>query len=90
MSYILFSELEESHITLPKLWNGSTSISELIPNIPERNVRFSEPIQHTVRFLKDSPPIACNEFNPKFQIPCDTIGSSSSCFQSNQQIMLMR
>jgi hypothetical protein len=83
MSYLALEELEESSSTLPRLWNNTTSIASLTSAIASRSVRFREPITDTVRFEKESAPQ--DVFNPKFQVPCDTVFPSSG-----QQINLVR
>jgi hypothetical protein len=83
MSYLALEELEESSSTLPRLWNHTTSIASLTADIASRSVRFREPITDTVRFEKESAPQ--DVFNPKFQVPCDTVFPSSG-----QPITLIR
>jgi hypothetical protein len=75
MSYLAYEELEESSTTLPRLWQNTTSIASLTASIQSRSVRFREPITDTVRFEKESAPKEV--FNPKFQVPCDTVFPSS-------------
>ena len=83
MSYFALEELEESASTLPRLWNNTTSIASLTASISSRSVRFREPITDTVRFEKESAPQ--DVFNPKFQVPCDTVFPSSG-----QHVTLIR
>lgn len=82
MSYNTLEELSESKLTLIRAW---------LPNgiIPDRSVTIRDNMEDTIRFYKkvnEPDPI----FDVKFQIPCDTILSSSSCYQDNKMLFLVR
>ena len=82
MSYTTFDELEESPMTLIRTWfpNG---------HIPERSVMRRNDMEDTIRFQKkyeEEEPV----FDVKFQIPCDTITSSSACYQQTKRLYLVR
>jgi len=51
----------------------------------DRRIRFSDPARPPrARLLSDPVP------SHVFQVPCDTVSSSDSCFQSNRQLNLVR
>ena len=88
MSYVSFDELESQLMVRPVMWVGTPLQEEVV--IPDRSVRFKEQINETMLFEKDSPPSACSEFDVKFQAPCDTVSSSSTCLQTNRVFTLVR
>lgn len=76
------NELQENRMTLLRTWFPDKKI-------PERTVRNRTELEDTIRFqpkIKEAEP----PFDVKFQIPCDTITSSSSCYQENKQLFLVR
>ena len=69
--------------------NESTAITDMSePIIRTRSVTFTEK-NDTVLFFKDSSP---NEIIPnhKIQVPCDTITTTDSCYQSTMQLPMYR
>lgn len=89
MSYLSFDELEISEFSTKSVESVSNPMSEQVI-IPSRNVRFRERIEDSVQFEKDSPPIACSSLDVKFQVPCDTITTSSNCYQTSRVFTLIR
>ena len=89
MSYLSFDELEISEFSMNSIKNTYNPISEQVI-IPSRTVRFRERIEDSIQFEKDSPPIACSSLDVKFQVPCDTITTSSNCYQTSRVFTLMR
>jgi len=82
MSYTTFDEMQEHPMTLKRMWfsNGI---------IPSRTVELRSNTEDTIRFqpgVKDEEP----PFDVKFQIPCDTVTSSSSCYQESKKLFLVR
>ena len=79
--YTTMNELQENRMTLLRTWFPDKSI-------PDRTVRLRR-LEDTIRFQsKVTEPEL--EFDVSFQIPCDTITSSSSCYQDNKQLFLVR
>jgi hypothetical protein len=87
MSYISFSELEESSSMTQRFWKGDPLQDQV--KIPSRSVRFREPITDTVRFNKEEPSTEIESI-VKFQVPCDTIRPSSDDFQQTHKLYLVR
>jgi len=88
MSYLSFDELETSYFTVLNPVSKTSLSDEII--IPSRSVRFREKIEDSIQFEKDSPPTACSSPDVKFQVPCDTITTSSGCYQSSRVFTLIR
>lgn len=88
MSYLSYEELETNTIIVQREWESKPLQEEAI--IPNRSVRFRDNITDVVTFEKDSPPTACSEPDTKFQVPCDTVSSSSSCVQTSRVFTLIR
>jgi hypothetical protein len=91
MSYLAYEELEESSVTMVRSWrpDPSTFADLAVASIPNRSVRFQDPIQMTVRFEKDSAPTDLS-FRPSFQVPCDTVFPSSSIYKETKEVTLIR
>lgn len=88
MSYLSFDELEISEFTMNSMRTLNPISEQVI--IPSRTVRFRERIEDSIQFEKDSPPIACSSLDVKFQVPCDTITTSSNCYQTSRVFTLIR
>ena len=88
MSYLSYEELETNTIIVQREWESKPLQEEVV--IPIRAVRFRDNITDVITFEKDSPPTACSEPDTKFQVPCDTVPSSSSCFQTARVFTLIR
>ena len=97
MSYYSLEELSENRISFHyaplSTVHSRTNVHAVptvstVPIIANRSVRFTEK-NDTVLFLKDSSP---NEIVPshKIQVPCDTITTTDSCYQSTMQLPMYR
>jgi hypothetical protein len=88
MSYVSFDELEQQMVSVVPVFFSNPIKDEAV--IPSRSVRFREKLEDSIQFEKDSPPTACSDPDVKFQVPCDTVTSSSGCYQTNRVFTLVR
>lgn len=88
MSYYLsLDEMSQQNETVSYQYNTFREPMKTETTIPSRNVRFQDE-NETVVFFKESPP---NELpQHKFQVPCDTVTTSSSCTQQHQILNMYR
>ena len=86
MSYFSLDELSQTILSLHNATQEPLSEKAVIPN---RSVRFRE-TNDTVTFFKESPPNEIEMPQHKFQIPCDTITTTDSCYLKTQTFSLYR
>ena len=86
--YYSLDELSQQMISLTHSVQQQLQENSIVGN---RSVRFRDQ-NDTVLFFKDSTPSEINEILPnhKIQVPCDTITTTDSCYQSSQQFLLYR
>lgn len=86
MSYFSLDELSQTILSLHNATQEPLSENAIIRN---RSVRFRD-TNDTVTFFKESPPNEIEIPQHKFQIPCDTITTTDSCYLKTQAISLYR